>query len=167
MKHIKLILFLLLCSLQLISAQTVNKSLVSGQRVAYALAKRLMGSNNTYKYYVSKTIVQKNGETRWLVFVDKMPRAGWEHPCSYVYAKPGDRSLENCIVVDSVCPPSDIQLTPVVKSNLLSDMQGYITASCFCLLRRCGEGLSGRRGRKKCNIVDRHDKEQSLFCQPY
>ncbi len=121
MKHFILILISLLYSLQFVSAQTLNKSLVSSQRLAYAAAKRLMGTNNTYKYYVSKTMVQKDGESRWLVFVDKMPRAGWEHPCSYVYAKPGDSSAENCIVVDTVCPPSDIQLTPILKNNGATD----------------------------------------------
>ena len=117
MKHFILILISLLYSLQFVSAQTLNKSLVSSQRLAYAAAKRLMGTNNTYKYYVSKTMVQKDGESRWLVFVDKLPRAGWEHPCSYVYAKPGDSTVDNCIVVDSVCPPSDVRFVPILKSN--------------------------------------------------
>lgn len=121
MKHLKLIIILLLCSVQFISAQMTNINISSSQRLAYTAAKKLMGTNDTYKYYVSKTTVKKKGVSHWLVFVDKMPRAGWEHPCSYVYVNPGEKVLGNCIVIDSVCPPSDIQLTPVLKSNGAAD----------------------------------------------
>ena len=98
MKHLKLIIILLLCSVQFISAQMTNTNISSSQRLAYAAAKKLVGTNDTYKYYVSKTTVKKKGVSHWLVFVDKMPRAGWEHPCSYVYVNPGEKVLGNCIV---------------------------------------------------------------------
>lgn len=117
MKKFKIILLLLLSSLQLTYAQSSGTNLERGQQLAYHTAKKLIGTNDTYRYYVSQNTVRKDGENCWLVFVDKEPKAGWEHPCTYVYAKDGSRIIGDFTVVDSVCPPSDIRLIPVHKSN--------------------------------------------------
>lgn len=117
MKKFKIILLLLLSSLQLTYAQSSGTNLERGQQLAYHTAKKLIGTNDTYRYYVSQNTVRKDGENCWLVFVDKEPKAGWEHPCTYVYAKDGSRIIGDFTVVDSVCPPSDIRLMPVHKSN--------------------------------------------------
>lgn len=117
MKKFKIILLLLLSSLQLTYAQSSGTNLERGQQLAYHTAKKLIGTNDTYRYYVSQNTVRKGGENCWLVFVDKEPKAGWEHPCTYVYAKDGSRIIGDFTVVDSVCPPSDIRLMPVHKSN--------------------------------------------------
>ena len=117
MKKFKIILLLLLSSLQLTYAQSSGTNLECGQQLAYHTAKKLIGTNDTYRYYVSQNTVRKDGENCWLVFVDKEPKAGWEHPCTYVYAKDGSRIIGDFTVVDSVCPPSDIRLIPVHKSN--------------------------------------------------
>lgn len=117
MRKFKIILLLLLSSLQLTYAQSSGTNLERGQQLAYHTAKKLIGTNDTYRYYVSQNTVRKDGENCWLVFVDKEPKAGWEHPCTYVYAKDGSRIIGDFTVVDSVCPPSDIRLIPVHKSN--------------------------------------------------
>lgn len=117
MKKLKIILLLLLSSLQLTYAQSSGTNLERGQQLAYHTAKKLIGTNDTYRYYVSQNTVRKDGENCWLVFVDKEPKAGWEHPCTYVYAKDGSRIIGDFTVVDSVCPPSDIRLIPVHKNN--------------------------------------------------
>lgn len=117
MKKFKIILLLLLSSQQLTYAQPSGTHLERSQQLAYQTAIKLIGTNDTYRYYVSQNTVRKDGENCWLVFVDKEPKAGWEHPCTYVYAKEGSRIIGDCTAVDSVCPPSDIRLTPVHKSN--------------------------------------------------
>lgn len=117
MKKFKIILLLLLSSLQLTYAQLSGTHLERSQLLAYQTAIKLIGTNDTYRYYVSQNTVRKDGENCWLVFVDKEPKAGWEHPCTYVYAKEGSRIIGDCTAVDSVCPPSDIRLMPVHKSN--------------------------------------------------
>ena len=117
MKKLKIILLLLLSSLQLTYAQSSGTHLERSQQLAYHTAIKLIGTNDTYRYYVSQNTVRKDGENCWLVFVDKEPKAGWEHPCTYVYAKEGSRIIGDCTAVDSVCPPSDIRLIPVHKSN--------------------------------------------------
>ena len=117
MKKFKIILLLLLSSLQLTYAQSTWAHLERSQLLAYQTAIKLIGTNDTYRYYVSQNTVIKDGENCWLVFVDKEPKAGWEHPCTYVYAKEGSRIIGDCTAVDSVCPPSDIRLMPVHKSN--------------------------------------------------
>lgn len=117
MKKFKIMLLLLLCSLQLTYAQSTWAHLERSQLLAYQTAIKLIGTNDTYRYYVSQNTVRKDGENCWLVFVDKEPKAGWEHPCTYVYAKEGSRIIGDCTAVDSVCPPSDIRLMPVHKSN--------------------------------------------------
>lgn len=117
MKKFKIMLLLLLSSLQLTYAQLSGTHLERSQQLAYHTAMKLIGTNNTYRYYVSQNTVRKDGENCWLVFVDKEPKAGWEHPCTYVYAKEGSRIIGDCTAVDSVCPPSDIRLMPVHKSN--------------------------------------------------
>lgn len=117
MKKFKIMLLLLLSSLQLTYAQPSGTHLERSQLLAYQTAIKLIGTNDTYRYYVSQNTVRKDGENCWLVFVDKEPKAGWEHPCTYVYAKEGSRIIGDCTAVDSVCPPSDIRLMPVHKSN--------------------------------------------------
>lgn len=117
MKKLKIILLLLLSSLQLTYAQSSGTHLERSQQLAYHTAMKLIGTNDTYRYYVSQNTVRKDGENCWLVFVDKEPKAGWEHPCTYVYAKDGSRIIGDFTVVDSVCPPSDIRLIPVHKNN--------------------------------------------------
>lgn len=117
MKKFKIMLLLLLSSLQLTYAQLSGTHLERSQLLAYQTAIKLIGTNDTYRYYVSQNTVRKDGENCWLVFVDKEPKAGWEHPCTYVYAKEGSRIIGDCTAVDSVCPPSDIRLMPVHKSN--------------------------------------------------
>lgn len=117
MRKFKIILLLLLSSLQLTYAQSTWAHLERSQLLAYQTAIKLIGTNDTYRYYVSQNTVIKDGENCWLVFVDKEPKAGWEHPCTYVYAKEGSRIIGDCTAVDSVCPPSDIRLMPVHKSN--------------------------------------------------
>ena len=117
MKKLKIILLLLLSSLQLTYAQSSGTHLERSQQLAYHTAMKLIGTNDTYRYYVSQNTVRKDGENCWLVFVDKEPKAGWEHPCTYVYAKDGSRIIGDFTVVDSVCPPSDIRLISVHKNN--------------------------------------------------
>lgn len=117
MRKFKIMLLLLLSSLQLTYAQSSGTHLERSQQLAYHTAMKLIGTNDTYRYYVSQNTVIKDGENCWLVFVDKEPKAGWEHPCTYVYTKDGSRIIGDFTVVDSVCPPSDIRLIPVHKNN--------------------------------------------------
>ena len=75
-----------------------------------------------YNYYISKTVLnnpQIQGQTLngsyWMLFVDQMPGANWEHPCKYAFVSTTDKGGISC-VVDSVCPPSDIDLTRCDKN---------------------------------------------------
>ncbi len=117
-----ILLFILLPLVQCVFAKAMQNSEVkTSQQIAYKIAKAKMGNDNTYKYYVSKDLVMKGAERYWLVFVDKVPKAGWEHPCSYVYVNNSSTSTDKAFVIDSVCPPSDIRLIPIIKSNAADD----------------------------------------------
>lgn len=72
--------------------------------------------SGAYDYYVSKSPLVSPvvggmplaGE-HWLVFVDQMPEANWEHPCKYIYLKqePGVSGF-SAHVVDSCLPPRGV-----------------------------------------------------------
>ncbi len=85
--------------------------------------KELLQKDNekSYKYYTSKTILKdtvaygKNlqGEY-WMVFVDEMPGANWEHPCKYVFVNVEADKNQN-YVVDAVMPPCGMELAEYGK----------------------------------------------------
>lgn len=62
MKKFKIILLLLLSSLQLTYAQSTWAHLERSQLLAYQTAMKLIGTNDTYRYYVSQNTVRKDGE---------------------------------------------------------------------------------------------------------
>lgn len=114
-------LVLLLCCMvaEKVSAQVVY----SRQAVQFAMS--IFGKDSCDYYLAQVGSITfpddpsyKMGEA-WLVFVDEEPNSGWEHPCKYVYIKKNQSLQRDSLyfVVDSVCPPDDINLTPMYKPN--------------------------------------------------
>ena len=117
--HIFLLLLFFICSS--IRAQI---SYDASREMAIAQVKEHIKADGKkqYNYYISKTVLnnpQIQGQTLngsyWMLFVDQMPGANWEHPCKYAFVSTTDKGGISC-VVDSVCPPSDIDLTRCDKN---------------------------------------------------
>lgn len=69
-------------------------------------------SVSEYDCYINK----QTTSNKWLVFVDMMPDANWEHPCKYIYVETNGNSYSAC-TVDSCLPPHDINLEAVALSQ--------------------------------------------------
>lgn len=77
-------------------------------------------SPDSYDFYIASSPVNDpviNGKKEsgdfWLVFVDQMPEANWEHPCRYIYVS--DKKVSDTyetLVVDSTLPPHTVTLVP-------------------------------------------------------
>ena len=98
------------------------------------MARNIVNNDSCDFYYASVTHVADPANpthymnVAWLVFVDEKPNEGWEHPCKYIYINA--RSVtRDYFVVDSVCPPADVVLTPAVKNNIYGEnatMKPYV-----------------------------------------
>lgn len=69
-----------------------------------------------YDYYISETSVKRDNNLFHVVFVDKKPGTGWEHPCAYVYVKISKKSLEAVpyyIVEEATHPKGTIKMRPI------------------------------------------------------
>lgn len=121
MKKIIFSLVLLLCCMvsEKVSARTVSL------QEAFRFARSIVG-NDSCDYYVGMAKKVPNPERpssylplALLVFVDEEPNSGWEHPCKYVYIAPYQDLQKDSLyfVVDSVCPPTDVDLAPAYKPN--------------------------------------------------
>lgn len=69
-----------------------------------------------YDYYISETSVRRDNNLFHVVFVDKKPGTGWEHPCAYVYVKISKKSLEAVpyyIVEEATHPKGTIKMRPI------------------------------------------------------
>lgn len=125
MKKIQFLLALLLCCM-VAEAATVRQ--MTPQR-ACLLAHNIVGdTEGNYDYYYCRIALPDSvptfemnyqyGRLCWLVFVDEEPGNGWEHPCKYVYISSYESQTDfNYLVIDSVCPPEDVTLQPILKPN--------------------------------------------------
>lgn len=129
MKRILFLFVSLLVCGQSVFAQFVQ--FVTQDR-ALEMAIDLMDENaKDYDYYVGEVLLPMRpsdltsisyAEACWLIFVDQMPTAGWDHPCKYVYV-PKNRvvAASYCLVKDSICPPDNVELRPLRVKNLYDD----------------------------------------------
>lgn len=129
MKNLIVALFVLLCSI-VAEAATIRR--VSGLEACH-LASRVIGDKDfNYDYYYCKTVLPDSVPTFemnfyderkcWLVFVDEEPNTGWEHPCKYVYISAYESPTDfDYFVIDSMCPPSNLDLKPTNNFNRYGD----------------------------------------------
>lgn len=134
MRNILISLSLLLCCMvaEKVAAQLVTVTVTPQQAVNFA---RDLVRNDSCDYYLGlvrnipypgKPSLLMN--TAWLVFVDERPNEGWEHPCKYIYIN-ANTFTSDYFVIDSVCPPTDVVLTPAVKNNIYGEnatMKPYV-----------------------------------------
>lgn len=116
-KLISFMLLVLLSSSYSYSKESSDFDEVRDKVIEY-VTKHFRGEKegDEYEYYISKkplkdTIVygQKLVGEYWLLLVDQMPGANWEHPCKYVFV---DRICNESSVctIDTVCPPYEIEM---------------------------------------------------------
>lgn len=120
----KTVLFLLLA---VFGCLAVGAQTVVTKNMAVSFARQNFGNTNDFDYYIGETrhdfstnpLTFGRLEDCWLVFIDKRPNSGWEHPCTYFYVKKTYKTNDiNFISVkDSVCPPADVFLEPYNKIN--------------------------------------------------
>ena len=120
----KTVLFLLLA---VFGCLAVGAQTVVTKNVAVSFARQNFGNTNDFDYYIGETrhdfstnpLTFGRLEDCWLVFIEKRPNRGWEHPCTYFYVKKTYKANDiNFISVkDSVCPPADVFLEPYNKFN--------------------------------------------------
>ena len=122
--HISSLFIFLLCLCTFTKAYAGNG--VSPDE-AVRIAKQLTAdSGQAYRYYISKTTLKDTiaygndlrGEY-WMVFVDEMPGANWQHPCKYIFINAAESEPLN-YVVDAVMPPYDIEMTEYNKAAKVS-----------------------------------------------
>ena len=75
---------------------------------------------DSYDFYITDNTIndpvingRKESGKFWLVFVDQVPEANWEHPCRYIYVS--DKRTEDTyatFVVDSTLPPHSETIVP-------------------------------------------------------
>jgi hypothetical protein len=88
----KTVLFLLLA---VFGCLAVGAQTVVTKNVAVSFARQNFGNTNDFDYYIGETrhdfstnpLTFGRLEDCWLVFIDKRPNSGWEHPCTYFYVK--------------------------------------------------------------------------------
>ncbi len=123
MKKIYSLFVLLLCC---VAAEAQISIMDAEYRIVQSVRRMLADTACVYDYYLgesnrvmpSKVITPtlKRAEPVWVVFVDEEPGSGWEHPCKYVYL-PKTNNISTYEIIDSVCPPADVELRPVLKPD--------------------------------------------------